>query len=73
MEELKKCPYCNSIPAKFSANVVASGCTFNAYIIECDNDEGDSVLPFIEHRLSVYGVDERQATERWNKAITPNG
>ena len=69
--KIKKCPYCKSDPSKFSANVVASGCEFKAVVIECDNDDDDSTLPFIEHRLSVYGVDDKQAIERWNEAITP--
>jgi hypothetical protein len=69
MSELKVCPFCKKLPVKFSSTVVHVGCEFSAFIVECDNEDDSSVLPFIEHRLSVYGVDENQATERWNETV----
>ena len=70
MSELKEYPYCESLPVLFQANVAHKGCTLKLSVVECDNDDDCSALPFIEHSLCVYGVDDKQAIERWNKAVT---
>ena len=41
-----------------------------AYIVECDNVEDESALPFIEHRLSVHGGTKEEAIQRWNEVTS---
>ncbi len=68
-DTIKACPYCTSQPVAFKTSVSANGCSFPAYIIECDNTDDESKLPFIEHRLSVYGANREEALKRWNEVV----
>lgn len=66
---IKKCPYCRKQPVSFKSSTDVNGYTVQVHIIECDNYEDDSVLPFVEHRLSVYSKDEQEAINRWNDVV----
>lgn len=70
MEKIKNCPYCKNPPVKFKTIVSSKGCDFEAVIIECSNDDDESILPFMEHRVSIYAKDDNQAIERWNEAVS---
>jgi hypothetical protein len=67
MIDLNPCPICGEKPFTHVSSVSAVGCDFVAYIVECDADnDGTQNPPFIEHNVSVYGKDEKEAKERWN-------
>ncbi|AGB07080.1 hypothetical protein phiST2_0319 [Vibrio phage phi-ST2] len=47
---------------------MANGCSFTAWIVECDNDDDDQrTPPFVEHSLVVYGSTKEEAVDRWDE------
>lgn len=61
--ELEKCKFCG-------CDAFSSGCklvTVKAWCVECEHDEDQEKFPFAEHRITVYGADQREAEKRWNE------
>jgi hypothetical protein len=49
------------------------GCTCRVWVVECSHDyDTEEPLPFVEHRLTVYGDDRTQAEKRWNDFLAAN-
>lgn len=71
--ELLPCPFCKKEPF-FSGRpwtVVHKGTDLSLYVIECDNEDGESIVPFMEHNVCVYGATKEEAINRWNEAMKP--
>jgi len=67
--ELKPCVLCRTQPATFPTNINFKGCLVNVWVTECDQTEDPDYLPFVEHNITIYGKDEKQAGFRWNQLM----
>lgn len=64
---ISPCKVCGTTPYIHQTNVMARGCSFHAHVIECDNDDEQNTLPFLEHTMTVYGSTLEEAIERWEE------
>ncbi|AGN30122.1 hypothetical protein VPFG_00120 [Vibrio phage nt-1] len=67
-ELVSPCKICGKMPFIHKSPVMANGCSFTAWIVECDNDDDDQrTPPFVEHSLVVYGSTKEEAIDRWDE------
>ena len=66
MNDIRNCPICGNKPVSFESNVATTFGDAKCYIIECESDSPDKV-PFIEHRITVYGRNKKESIQKWNK------
>jgi len=64
---LINCKVCDRSPSSYSCGSQYRGCSVTIWAVECDHSEEDEPLPFMEHRLTVYGKDRQEAESRWNE------
>lgn len=68
MSKLSNCIVCGGTPTSMKTHLHTTGCILSCWIIECVKEADDiAPLPWCEHRVTIYGKDQEEAEERWNK------
>jgi len=67
MTNLQNCKICGEKPDSFHVNTSRDSC---GWVVECSmSSRDDSSFPdinLIEHRIEVYGKDQKEAEKKWN-------
>ena len=68
MSENLRCIVCGKIPKSYRTSLYHKGMTFPCWVVECSSDEEDQEpFPFLDHSISVYGKNQKEAERLWEK------
>lgn len=68
MSENLRCRICNKVPKSYKTALYHKGMTFPCWVVECGSDEEDQeYFPFVDHSISVYGKNQKEAEKRWEE------
>lgn len=70
--ELKACLICGNTPVSYETHVEVKGCLVKVWVIECDHFDEEEPLPWVDHRLTVYGASKKEAEARWDSLTNPS-
>ena len=67
MSELLTCKICGSKGVSYACNLYHKGTTLRCWCVECSADPEYSSVPYMEHKMAVFGKDQEEAEKRWNE------
>ena len=68
MAEILRCRLCGRLPNSHKISMDYKGVTMVCWVTECPSEEGEpEELPFLDHVVSVYGKNKKEAEKRWNE------
>ena len=68
MDQIRNCIICRKKPSgPGQITLHTRGVPVRCWMLECAKDEnGDGEMPWLEHRVTVYGASHQETIDRWN-------